>query len=221
MPCRTTQDRQVLVEISDKKWSTGEGNGKPLQYSCHRFLISSASVRSAAGLGSLGVAVCAWDLLKEVTIIFITSTIVWSQVKKRREHRPCPSIENWITDLLGMAHPSEQDPVSPSVNFSHQKVSISLLSISFSGQTERKPQSQKTNQTDHMDHSSIQFTQSCPALCNPMDCSTPGFPVHYQFLEFAQTYVHRVSNAIQPSHLLSSPSPPTTFNLLQHQGLFQ
>ena len=120
-----------------------------------------------------------------------------------------------------MAHPSEQDPVSPSVNFSHQKVSISLLSISFRGQTERKPQSQKTNQTDHMDHSSIQFTQSCPTLCNPMDCSTPGFPVHYQLLEFAQTYVHRVSNAIQPSHLLSSPSPPTTFNLSQHQGLFQ
>ena len=141
--------------------------------------------------------------------------------KTGREHRPCPSIENWITDLLGMAHPSEQDPVSPSVNFSHQKVSISLLSISFRGQTERKPQSQKTNQTDHMDHSSIQFTQSCPTLCNPMDCSTPGFPVHYQLLEFAQTYVHRVSNAIRPSHLLSSPSPPTTFNLSQHQGLFQ
>ena len=53
-----------------------------------------------------------------------------------------------------------------------------------------------------------------------MDCSTPGFPVHHQLPEFAQTHVHRVSDAIQPSHPLSSPSPPT-FNLSQHQGLFQ
>ena len=62
--------------------------------------------------------------------------------------------------------------------------------------------------------------QSCPTLCNPMDCSTPVFPVHHQLLEFAQTHVHRVSDAIQPSHPLSSPSPPA-FNLSQHQSLFQ
>ena len=61
--------------------------------------------------------------------------------------------------------------------------------------------------------------QSCPALCDPMDCSTPDCPVHHQLLELAQTHVHRVSDAIQPSHLLSSPSPPA-FNLSQHQGLF-
>ena len=53
-----------------------------------------------------------------------------------------------------------------------------------------------------------------------MDCSTPGFPIHHQLLELAQTYVHRVSDAIQPSHPLSSPSPPV-FNLSQHQSLFQ
>ena len=53
-----------------------------------------------------------------------------------------------------------------------------------------------------------------------MDCSTPGFPVHYQLLELAQTHVHRVGDAIQPSHLLSSPSPPA-FHLSQHQGLLQ
>ena len=61
--------------------------------------------------------------------------------------------------------------------------------------------------------------QSCPALCNPMDCSMPGFPVHHQLLELAQTHVHEVSDAIQPSHPLSSPSPPA-FNLSQNQGLF-
>ena len=61
----------------------------------------------------------------------------------------------------------------------------------------------------------IQFssvTQSCPALCDPMDGSTPGLPVHHQILEFTQTHVHRVGDAIQPSHPLSSPSPPA-FNL--------
>ena len=58
----------------------------------------------------------------------------------------------------------------------------------------------------------LNSAQLCPALCNPMDCSTPGFPVHHQLLEFAQTHVHRVGDAIQPSHPLSSPSPPT-FNL--------
>ena len=69
----------------------------------------------------------------------------------------------------------------------------------------------------------IQFssvTQSCPSLCDPMDCSIPGFPVHHQLPELTQTHVHRVGDAIQPSHPLSSPSPPA-FKLSQHQGLFQ
>ena len=71
-------------------------------------------------------------------------------------------------------------------------------------------------------HTSIsQFssvTQSCPTLCDPMDCSTPGFPVHHQFPDLAQTHIYRVGDAIQPP--LSSPSLPA-FNLSQHQGLFQ
>ena len=62
--------------------------------------------------------------------------------------------------------------------------------------------------------------QSCPTLCNPMDCSTPSLPVYYQLPEFTQTHVHWVGDAIQPSYPLSSPSPPT-FNLSQHQGLFK
>ena len=70
--------------------------------------------------------------------------------------------------------------------------------------------------------SSVQFSsvaQSCPTLCDPMNC-TPGLPVHHQLPEFTQTHVHWVSDAIHPSHPLSSPSPPA-FNLSQHQGLFQ
>ena len=62
----------------------------------------------------------------------------------------------------------------------------------------------------------LQFSsvaQSCPTLCNPMNCSTPGLPVHHQLPEFTQTHVHRVSDAIQPSHPLSSPSPPAPKSL--------
>ena len=60
------------------------------------------------------------------------------------------------------------------------------------------------------------FNLSVMSLCDPMDCSTPGFPVHHQLRELAPTHVHQVSDAIQPPHLLLSPSPPT-FNLSQHQ----
>ena len=69
---------------------------------------------------------------------------------------------------------------------------------------------------------SVQFSsvaQLCLTLCDPTDCSIPGFPVHHQHLELAQTHVHRVSDAIQPSHPLLFPSPPV-FNLSQHQSLF-
>ena len=69
----------------------------------------------------------------------------------------------------------------------------------------------------------IQFssvTQSCPTLCDPMNCSMPGLPVHHQLPEFAQTHVHRVGDAIQPSHPLLSPFLPAP-NPSQHQSLFQ
>ena len=62
--------------------------------------------------------------------------------------------------------------------------------------------------------------QSCLTLCDPMNCSTPGLPVHHQLPEFTQTHVHQVGDAIQPSHPLSSPSPPAP-NPSQHQSLFQ
>ena len=62
--------------------------------------------------------------------------------------------------------------------------------------------------------------QSFPTLCDPMNRSTPGLPVHHQLPEFTQTHLHRVSDAIQPSHPLSSPSPPAP-NPSQHQSLFQ
>ena len=68
-------------------------------------------------------------------------------------------------------------------------------------------------------HYFTSVAQSCPTLCDPMNHSTPGLPVHYQLPEFTQTHIHRVGDAIQPSHLLSSPSPAS--NHSQHQSLFQ
>ena len=71
--------------------------------------------------------------------------------------------------------------------------------------------------------SSVQFisvAQSCLTICNPINRSTPGLLVHHQLPQFTQTHIHWVSDAIQPSHPLSSPSPPM-FNLSQHQGLFK
>ena len=73
------------------------------------------------------------------------------------------------------------------------------------------------------DLSSVQLSsvaQSCPTLCDPMNRSTPGLPVHHQLPDFTQTHIHRVSDPIQPSHPLSSPSPPAP-NPSQHQSLFQ
>ena len=80
-------------------------------------------------------------------------------------------------------------------------------------------------QHDHywVGFSSVQFSsvaQSCPTLCDPMNRSTPGLPVHHKLLELTQTRVHQIGNAIQPYHSLSSPSPPVP-NPSQHQGLFQ
>ena len=67
---------------------------------------------------------------------------------------------------------------------------------------------------------SVQFIQSCPTLCDPMNHSTPGLPIHYKFPEYTQTHAHRVGDAIKASHPLSSPSPLAP-NTSQHQGLFQ
>ena len=76
----------------------------------------------------------------------------------------------------------------------------------------------RTGRPDSVQFSSV--TQSCPTLCDPMNRSMPGLPVHHQLPEFTQTHAHRVGDAIQPSHALSSPSPPVP-NPSQHQGLFQ
>ena len=105
------------------------------------------------------------------------------------------------------------------VNESHQSggknLHLALCSWEVLGSAH---QSLSRNTIHSVPFSSI--AQSCLTLCHPMDFSTSGLPVHHQLLEFTQTCVHRVSDAIQSSHLPSSPSPPA-FNLSQHQGLFK
>ena len=97
---------------------------------------------------------------------------------------------------------------------------------SSDGDPEWKSQSlfqEKGLSTGNWLHSSVQFcsvTQLCPTLCDPVDCRTPGLPVHHELPEFTQTKVHWVCDAIQPSHPLSSSSPPT-FNFSQHQSIFK
>ena len=77
---------------------------------------------------------------------------------------------------------------------------------------------------NYISYTSDQFSsvaQSCLTLCDPMNCSTPGHPVHNHLLEFTQTHVHQVGDAIHPSHHLLSSPPPPALNPSKHQGLFQ
>ena len=111
----------------------------------------------------------------------------------------------------------------------HEKILEEIIVENFSKMGKEtatqveETQSLKQDKPKAKHPSSVQFSsvaQSCPTLCNPKNCSTPGLPVHHQLPEVTQTHVHRVSDAIQPSHPLSSPSPPAP-NPSQHQSLFQ
>ena len=100
-------------------------------------------------------------------------------------------------------------------------IEIQILNIVYLGNWMR--QCTNANKSPVISLSSVQFSsvaQSCPTLCDTINHSMPGLPVLHQLPEFTQTHVHHVSDAIQPSHPLSSPSPPVP-NPSQHQGLFQ
>ena len=111
-------------------------------------------------------------------------------------------------------------PFPPPGDLSHSGIKPSS-SVSLALQEDSLPPSHLGN--SRFNPSLVQFssvTQSCPTLCNPMNCSTPGLSVHHQLPEFTQAHVHWVGDAIQPFHPLSSPSPPAS-NPSQHQSLFQ
>ena len=108
-------------------------------------------------------------------------------------------------------------------NLKHTNCTVGTLPISTLTCRSCTPTLTKRKKLHWKAMSFLPFTlviQSCQTLCNPMDHSTPDLPVHHQLPEFIQTHVHRVGDAIQPSHPLSSPSPPA-LNLFQHQGLFK
>ena len=111
----------------------------------------------------------------------------------------------------------------PSTVF-HHVIWFNLLLLSKEKQKRREggEKEKREEKKEYLDDLSSVQSLSCVTLCDPMDCSMPGFPVHHHLLELAQTHVHRVGDAIQPlsSYPLSSPSPPA-LNLSQNQGLFQ
>ena len=106
---------------------------------------------------------------------------------------------------------------SPSSISFRYKVTFIYVNISLSVYSLRE---ETVSTFAHFMYQFSSVAQSCPTLCDPMNRSTPGLPVHHQLLEFTQTHIHRVRDAIQPSHPRSSPSPPAP-NPSQHQGLFQ
>jgi len=121
----------------------------------------------------------------------------------------CFSLESKVSSLL-----VAQSNIAVTVGQTQTLCPLSDLPISRGGET---------GTLVNTNRSSVQFSsvaQSCLTLCNPMNRSTPGLSVHHQLPEFTQTHVHRVSDAIQPSHPLSSPSPPAP-NPSHHQSLFQ
>ena len=178
----------------------GEGNGTPLQYSC----LENPWMEKPGRLQSMGSLRVGHDWVNSLSLF----TFMHWRRKWQLQYSCLESPRDWgawwaaiygvaqsRTQLKRLSSSSSNDIVLSAgivIPFSMRKLYLIISSIA----------------------------QSCPTLCNPMDCSTPGFPVHRQLLELAQTHVHQVSDAIQPSHPLSFPSPPA-FNLSQHQGLFQ
>ena len=152
----------------------------------------------AAGLGALSAAVRAWDLLKEVAIIFITSTTVSPQVNSRKGTQPHPSTENWIKDLLSMA-----PPIRTRLSFPYSQ---SLPSGSFQKPLILVPQRAAAT---------AKSLQWCPTLCDPIDGSPPGSAVpgilqakHWSGLPFPS-----------PMHESESEVTQSCLTLLQSHGL--
>ena len=175
MPCRATQDGWVIVESSDKTCSTGERNGKPLQYSCLENLMNSRKRQNDRILKE--------ELPRSVGAQYATGD-QWRNNPRKSEEMESKQKQHPAVDMIG--------DVSKSNSFKSNIASVQFSSVA----------------------------QSCLTLCDPMKRSTPGLPVHHHLPEFTQTHVYQVGDAIQPSHPLSSPTPPS-LNLSQHQGLFK
>ena len=125
--------------------------------------------------------------------MFIAGSLTVSQEWKLTK---CPSVDGWTNNMCSL-HTMEYYSIT-------KKDELLTSAVTWI----------------NLEHILLLFNPCHVWLCDPMDCSTPGFPVLHHLLERAQTHVHQVGDAIQPSHPLSSPSPPA-LNLSQHQGLYQ
>ena len=150
---------------------------------------------------------------------------------------PSVQFSSVAQSCLTLCNPMDGSPPGSSVHRIHQARILDCFAISFSRGSSQPRDWTRVRfsvsciagrfftiwATGKPWHHSVQFSsvvQSCPTLCDPMNCGTPGLPVHHQLLESTQTHVHQVDDAIQPSHPLWSSFPPA-LNLSQHQGLFQ
>ena len=141
----------------------------------------------------------------------ITTTI--KQVATKEEESYETAIEKRLTSMLAKMQGVGSVSVMVTVHANEEKV-LAEDTTANTQRTEEKDQAGGTRTTDIMQQTNDVVlqngnTQSCPTLCDPMNRSTPGLPVHHQLPEFTQTQVHRVGDAIQPSHPLLSPSPPS------------
>ena len=151
------------------------------------------------------VCVCLGDGVNRPASCPRTFLLQSKPFKEQRQELTETSLELHGTPQQGARHPAWLD--------------VLRLPASHQGSRPATLQRKKKNTCHTYRVVVVQVAKLRLTLCNPMDCSTPGFPVRHYLLELAQTHVHRVSDAIQPFHPLSSPSPPT-FSLSQHQGLF-
>ena len=179
MLCRATQDRRVLVESSFKMWSTGEGNGKLLQYSCLENPMNSMKRQKDRTLKD--------ELPRSAGAQYATGD-QWRNNSRRNEEMEPKQKQHPVVDVTGDGS---------KVRSCKEQYCIGIWNFR-----------------------SIQFSsvaQSCLTLCDPMDHSTQGLPAHHQLPEFTQTHLHWVSDAIQPSHPLLSPSLPCLQRLLSQR----
>ena len=141
-------------------------------------------------------------------VVFYINSFTYSLQPFNKGH-----LSEWLACALW--NPSPSNPISAPYQSGDLKQIIESLSTSASPATKQRWWHPSPHtESPHLQLSSV--TQSCLTLCDPVDCSRPGLPVHHQLPELAHTHVHHIGDAIQPSYPLLSPSPPTV-NLSQHQ----
>ena len=179
MPCRATQDELVIVESSDKTQSTGEGNGKPLQYSCLENSMNSMKRQKDRTLNE--------ELPRSVGNQYATGE-EWRNNSRKNERMEPKQKQRLVVDVTG-------DGIE--VRCYKEQYCVGTWHVRSMNQSKLEVVKQEMPRvnTDILGISELKWprissvTQSCLTHCNPMDCSTPGLPVHQQLPEFTQTHV--------------------------------